>query len=110
MFQNRVVEGYQNFEDPYHITGYTSAEAWVERDYYYDIEFDTPYTVKEELPLRDAKEKAHRYVLSFNLENGKPLTVKMSFSKTSIENAKNNIKTELPNWDLNQVKNDAKTS
>lgn len=110
MFQNRVVEGYQNFEDPYHITGYTSAEAWVERDYYYDIEFDTPYTVKEELPLRDTKEKAHRYVLSFNLENGKPLTVKMSFSKTSIENAKNNIKTELPNWDLNQVKNDAKTS
>ena len=96
MFQNRVVEGYQNFVDPYHITGYCKAEAWVDRDYYYDIEFNAPYTVKQELPLRSSDEKAHRYILSFDLSNEKSLIVKMSISKTSIENAHNNIQSEMP--------------
>lgn len=96
-FHKNVLSAEQNFTDPYHITGRTHIDSWVVRWYYYDIEFDAPYTIKEELPLRDANEKAHRYVLSFNLENNKPLNVKMSVSANSIENAQNNIKTELPN-------------
>lgn len=103
-FHEKIITACQNFEDPYHITGNANTEAWINRWYYYDIEFDAPYTIKEKLPFRSDKEKAPRYVLSFDLKNKKDLNVKISISKTSIENAKNNIKQEIPNWDINEVK------
>lgn len=109
-FHKNVLSAQQNFVDPTHITGSTHIDSWVVRTYYYDIEFSAPYTVKEELPLRDPREKAHRYILSFDLSDGKPLSIKMSISATSIENAQNNIQAELPDWNFDKVRNSAKSS
>ena len=109
-FSNNVLSSNQNFEDPTHITGNVNIDSWVVRWYYYDIEFNAPYTIKQELPLRDENEKAPRYILSFNLQPGQSLSVKISISKTGVENAKKNIQAELPDWDFDKVKNSAQSS
>lgn len=94
----------QNFIDPYHIDGYARTVMWVDRWYYYEIEFDAPYTIKEQLPFRRDDELAHRYVLSFDIPKGNTLTVKASISRNSIDAAHNNIALELPGWDLDSLR------
>ena len=94
----------QNFIDPYHINGNARTVMWVDRWYYYEIEFDAPYTIKEQLPFRRDDELAHRYVLSFDIPKGNTLTVKASISRNSIDAAHNNIAIELPGWDLDSLR------
>lgn len=94
----------QNFIDPYHINGNARTVMWVDRWYYYEIEFDAPYTIKEQLPFRRDDELAHRYVLSFDIPKGNTLTVKASISRNSIDAAHNNIALELPGWDLDSLR------
>lgn len=106
-FYNRVVWAEQNFDTPYTVSGKARTKMWVDRVYYFCIEFDAPYTVSEELPLRNEAEKAHRYVLSFDLPEGRELSVKISISRTSVENAERNIAEELPDWNFDRVRNDA---
>ena len=50
---------------------------WVTRQYFYEIKFDKPYTVKEELPKREG-EKAKRLILEFDLKKGEKITDKNS--------------------------------
>lgn len=94
----------QNIIDPYHINGNARTVMWVDRWYYYEIEFDAPYTIKEQLPFRRDDELAHRYVLSFDIPKGNTLTVKASISRNSIDAAHNNIAIELPGWDLDSLR------
>ncbi len=94
----------QNFIDPYHINGNARTVMWVDRWYYYEIEFDAPYTIKEQLPFRRDDELAHRYVLSFDIPKGNTLTVKAAISRNSIDAAHNNIAVELPGWDLDSLR------
>lgn len=109
-FSNNVLSSTQNFVDSTHITGNVNIDSWVTRWYYYEIEFDAPYTIKQELPLRDENEKAPRYILTFNLQKGQPLNVKMSISKTGVEQAHKNIAAEMPNWSFEEVKSKAQNS
>jgi hypothetical protein len=65
-----VLENEVNFENKKTISGYTRRKEWVERMYYFVIEFDKPIIAKEELPKRDPREKAPRYILTFDMHRG----------------------------------------
>jgi len=97
----------QKFESPYRITGMARTKMWVDRVYYFCIEFDHPFTVKAELPFRDEQEKAHRYVLGFDLPETGDLMVKISISVNGVEAASDNIVAEIPGWDFKKVRKDA---
>lgn len=107
IIESKILSSEQNFVDSTHITGYAQTKVWLERYYYFDIEFDHPYTDNIQLDYRDPQEKAPRHVLSFDIPEGESLNVKVSISKEGIEGAKANVQTELNGWDLNYVKNAA---
>lgn len=88
------------------ISGYCHTKNWVERKYFFTINFDFPFENIQELP-KQPKENAPKYVLSFNLKE-KQLQCKVALSTVSIDGAKNNLKVELPHWEFDKVKQNAK--
>jgi len=106
-FHEHVLAADQNFESSTVVTGYSNTKVWLERTYYYAIEFSKPYVAKTRLPLRDPAEKAYRYVFDFDLNPGEVLMVKVALSATSIEGAKKNITAEIPGWEFRRVKQNA---
>ena len=96
-----------NFEDDKTISGYTRRTQWVEREYFFVIEFDKPIIDKEELAKQDPREKAPRYILTFDMQDSKELNMKIAMSSTSIEAAKANMQAEVPHWEFATVHEDA---
>jgi predicted alpha-1,2-mannosidase len=94
----------QDFESSTVITGYAHTHVWLERKYFYIIECSRPFTGKKELPKRSPGEKGTRYILSFDLQPGEELLVKVSLSSTSVEGARKNMAAEIPDWNFENVK------
>lgn len=107
-FHTHVLDHEVQFESDRVITGYTRRREWVERTYYFVIEFDHPIVSKEELPLRDPREKAMRHVLQFDLQEGDILHMKVAMSTTGVEGAKANLTAEVPGWDFDAVHRSAR--
>jgi len=49
-------------------------------------------------------------LVDFNLDKAENLFVKIAVSYVSIENARMNLETEIPDWDFERIKNDAQKS
>ncbi len=104
MLHKHVLESTVNFESSTVITGSTRTSVWLDRTYYFVIEFSKPITGKTELPKQDAAEKAARYVFDFAVQPGEELMVKVAISSTSIEGAKKNLVAEIPKWEFEKVR------
>ncbi|MDD4777180.1 MAG: GH92 family glycosyl hydrolase [Fermentimonas sp.] len=103
-----VLDNEVNFESDRVITGYTRRREWVERTYYFVIEFDKPVVSKELLEQKDPREKAPRYILNFDLGNDPVLNMKVAMSTTGIEGAKANLAAEGEGRDFEDVYQAAK--
>lgn len=101
-----VLESDVKFEDNKTISGYCHTKNWVQRKYFFTINFNQPFIDSFRL-TRKPKEAAPRFLLSFDLEN-KILQTKIAFSTISVEGAKNNLNKELPNWDFKAIVVNAK--
>ena len=89
-----VLDNEVTFESDRIITGNTRRREWVERTYYFVIEFDKPVISKELLEKRDPREKAPRYILNFDMGDNSVLNMKVAMSTTGIEGAKANLTAE----------------
>ncbi len=96
------------FESDRLITGCTQRREWVERTYYFAIEFDKPIISSEQLEPRDPREKAPRYILTFDMQDDPTLQMKIAMSTTGVEGAKKNLAAEVNGWDFNEVHQNAK--
>ena len=96
-----VLESNVKIEDNKTISGWCQKKNWVDRRYFFSIQFNQPFTSVIVLE-RKSKEAAPRYVLGFNLKD-KLLQTKIALSSVSVEGAKNNLQTELPGWDFKAV-------
>ncbi|MGQ8338804.1 GH92 family glycosyl hydrolase [Sunxiuqinia sp. A32] len=103
-----VLDAEVNFESPTVITGFSNTDVWLERTYYYVIEFSHPVVSKIELPKLDEREVAPRYVFDFDIPQGEKLMIKVGLSSTSIEGAKENLLAEVAHWDFEKVRHDGK--
>ena len=101
-----VLESDVKVENNKTISGYCHTKNWVERKYFFTIQFNEAFSSYQQLSQRN-KEKAPRYVLSFNLKN-KILQTKIALSTVSVAGAKNNLQKELPGWDFNSTVAQAK--
>ena len=104
-----VLDAKVNLENPTTISGYSRTRVWLDRIYYYTIEFSKPYTSTVLLPKLNEQEKAPRYVFGFDLRPGETLLVKVALSSTGIEGAKKNLQAEIKNWDFENVRKVAKS-
>lgn len=101
-----VLESDVKMEDNKTISGWCHTKNWVERKYFFTIQFNQPFVSSIQLE-RKAKEAAPRYVLSFDLKK-KILQTKIALSTVSVQGAKNNLQKELPNWNFDAVVANAK--
>jgi predicted alpha-1,2-mannosidase len=96
------------------IAGYKGSGGWaVSQDIYFHAKFNKPFTCtfyengkKVEL-LPDTKYKKLIAVLSFNTNPGEEVLSKVGISSVDYNGAKNNLESEITDWDFNRVKNAA---
>lgn len=109
-YHTHVLENEVNFESDKMISGFTRRTEWVERVYYFVIEFDKPIINKELLAPQKNTEKASKYILTFDMQETDTLQMKIGMSSTSVEGAKANLTAEVGGWDFNAVHQDAQTA
>ena len=103
-----VLDNEVTFEGDRILTGYTRRTEWVERTYYFVIEFDKPILTSEKLDPQDPREKAPRYILSFDMGGDTTLHMKIAMSTTGVEGAKANLAAEAKGKDFDKVHQEAK--
>ncbi len=96
------------------IIGYKHIKGWAQnRHVYFHANFDQPFTCKlyegdtEQKGASEWKGKKAVAVLSFEDSSSKPLMAKVGISSVDYEGAKNNLNSEIPHWDFDQVKGEA---
>lgn len=103
-----VLDNEVTFESDKIISGYTRRTEWVNRVYYYVIEFDKPFTVTEKLEPQSKLEKSDRYIISFDMGDNETVNMKIGMSSASVEGAKENLNAEVKHWNFNAVHQSAK--
>lgn len=98
------------------IEGYRGSKAWAEdQRLYFVIRFSQPFTNKR-LALNNIPSDTLNYlegssvkgIFSFGQAADQPLIVKVGISAVSVENARLNLESEIPGWDFDLVRNNAK--
>jgi len=101
-----VLESDVKIENNQTISGYCHTKNWVERTYFFVIQFDKPFSTSNLLP-KEKKENAPKYIFDFQLDNKKQLQVKIALSTVSVEGAKLNLNTEIQHWEFDKVRKNA---
>ena len=101
-----VLESDIKIENPTTISGYCKTKGWVTKKYFFTINFETPFEKSTTIPMVK-KQNAPKYILDFKLSKSNILQVKIALSTVSIEGAKLNLKSEIPHWSFEKVKQNA---
>jgi len=64
---------------------------------------------KKKFLFKNLPEEQAGVFLAYDVDKGDEVKVKIGISYTSIENARNNLKTECAHWDFDKVRNDARS-
>jgi len=98
--------------DKNRVEGLRLSSAWADSQYvYFAIEFSEDIVKQETKSDKIAFDSLFKDVKAryyFNKQNEKPLFVKVAISAVSCENAWKNMKTEIPGWHFDSVRNAAK--
>lgn len=90
------------------ILGEYFREGWIERRRVcFVIEFDRPWKQVDRLPDKIQGE-APRYVISFGDMGAESLRMKVALSMNSSESAKLNLAAEIPQWDFESIREEAR--
>ena len=90
------------------IGGTVHVKHWVERMYSFKVMFSRPFSDIRVLPKRSEKERAPRYLVSFNLKDGEALLVKVVLSaEGGMSGVEANLRAEIPGWDFAEVRSRA---
>ena len=99
------------------LRGLRRSRSWAQNQYlYFYIQFDQPITKfvisnnGNASEVDSARGKDIKAFVRFNLPAGKVVKVKVGISGVSADGAKNNLSAEIPHWNFEQVKNEAKES
>jgi putative alpha-1,2-mannosidase len=108
------------FIGPRRLAGFRRSSSWAKNQtIYFVIDFSKPYRLSGISVLGSSKNKEGRRgqepnevgaTLLFDLTPEEKLTVKVAISYVSIEGARKNLEAELPHWDFDKVRADAKAA
>jgi putative alpha-1,2-mannosidase len=118
-WRDRPLEYAATFADKRRIEGYRISSSWAKRQrIFFVAEFSKPF----EKAADDARPQGPNIasvfgngfsagtLFSFDTSDGNPITLKVAISYVSIEGARKNLEAELPGWDFDKVRADAKAS
>ncbi|QYO66482.1 GH92 family glycosyl hydrolase [Leptolyngbya sp. 7M] len=94
------------------VEGYRTSSSWAKNQrVYFVAEFSRPFgSIKLGRDRVDPNAETRYAVLGFDERSGEELLVKVAISYVSIEGARKNLETELPHWDFDKVRADAKAA
>ena len=113
---DQAIESYFKIIDNNKIEGYRRSKGWASNHtIYFYAEFSeeiSNYQISLDNNLISEKEATGQIVkasLNFDTKTTRNVLLKVGISHVSLEGAKKNLKTELPHWNFNKVKSDAKS-
>ena len=113
-WRDKVLASQLKIVDRYHIKGYRRSSSWAkDQIVYFVAEFSEPIlNVSSPLLSSPSANNAQTNIenLSFRLKAGKQLLIKVAISSVSIEGARKNLAAELPGWNFEKVRADAKAA
>ncbi len=98
------------------IEGYRIMGGWIDgvRKVYFRAEFSRPFDSHSliDIEMENVKEltfmgESYKALLDFDTKANDTILVKVGLSATSLENARLNLSTEVPDWDFEKVATDA---
>ncbi|MBK7107039.1 MAG: GH92 family glycosyl hydrolase [Ignavibacteriae bacterium] len=112
--QDAAIETYIKILDNNKIEGYRTSSGWAKKHtIYFYAEFSQNISENiiqldgKELNDKSAKGQYVKAALKFNFNSDNELLVRIGISHLSIEGAKKNLLTEIPDWNFEKVKNNA---
>lgn len=114
----RIIQSQVRMINDHTIAGYRIITGWAKmRKVYFYAQFSKPVTRQIMVDGNTTYENNQvinggnvRAVFDFDSKDGKPVLVKLGISPVSIENAQQNLETEIKGWDFDQVAADADQS
>ncbi len=103
-------------EDMFTVSGYKKSKGWApQQNVYFVMKFSLPissHLIKVKNAIQKNIKNANDSTLQalFTFGKTKELLVKTGISSTSIEGARMNLRTEMPDWDFEKYKNQAATN
>lgn len=97
------------WEDEQTLVGHVDNSVWVQQDYFFVVKFNRPVTEKINLAMGET-EKGQRIVVGFDMQPGEELLMKIALSTTGVSGAKKNLEAEIPGWDFDAVRSEAKNN
>jgi predicted alpha-1,2-mannosidase len=110
---DKTVESKIEIIDNRTVVGYRKSTGWAKHQpTYFAIEFSEPfihslYNIKSEIGEDVVIGDSTSAVFSFNIENNSTVMLKVALSSATIDGAIKNLKNEIPNWNFEQVRNEA---
>ncbi|HYG52402.1 MAG TPA: GH92 family glycosyl hydrolase, partial [Flavobacteriales bacterium] len=112
--RDRTIESGLKMVDKTHLEGFRRSNAWAQDQHiYFVIEFSSPatYIIDRVVTNREKNQSIEDFACyAFKKLKKKSLLIKVGISNVSIENARKNLQTEIPGWDFEKVKQEAKTT
>jgi putative alpha-1,2-mannosidase len=114
-WRDKVISQSLDFVGNNRVEGFRRSTSWAkDQIVYFVAEFSRPINHNEVDMEADSGEKPEqkggKFNFRFNLKDGDPLLVKVAISSVSIEGARKNLAAELPGWDFDKVRADAKAA
>lgn len=97
-----VLESDYQLLDSQTLQGFCHTRNWVDRKYFFVIQFETPFYSYYQLPRKE-KDNAARIQFNFHLTHEKILRVKIALSSVSTAGAMKNLQHEIPHWQFQKV-------
>ena len=96
--RNKLLQSRITLNGKNEVSGCRISRQWArERRVFFVARFSQPFVAEQ---IQDSTKVA----LTFDLNDKKPLLVKVAISSVSVDNARQNLETELPEWDFEQCR------
>ena len=119
-WRDKVTDSQLNTVDYRRIEGFRRSASWAkDQTIYFAAEFSKnwsgEYIEGDPLPQQVPNSNIHKgkdigAVYQFDVSDGSPVLIKVAISYVSIEGARRNLEAELPHWDFDKVRADAKAA
>ena len=115
--RDQVLDAFIERVNDYEIRGYRRSRSWARNQVvYFHVQFEHPIrkmlisSEDKETNLTSVKGTNIKAALDFNLPSSKTLRCKIGISGVSMEGARKNLRTEITNWNFNELRSKAKAA
>jgi predicted alpha-1,2-mannosidase len=107
---NKVIEAQLTLENNHTASGYRKSNGWGgDKAYYFVMEFSRPFDsagvaqADKDVPGQQTTGKETKGHFDFKTKAGEQILVRVGLSTVSVEGARNNLHSEIPNWNFAAV-------